>query len=178
MSETEDNPSRAPRFPYVGALLCAACVCAAAWTWMRFSYCWHVTPTELVRAYYGRRDHPSASGIYVRITALHDGWVELGQTPYLVLKDPTGSEAIVKVLFEVRPGSVASRAGTVVLAGRLTWASSVAAEAETLYIGIIQDANRAHGASVAGLVVGAMGVFVFGAAFRHWLGERRAFRPG
>ena len=29
---------------------------------------------------------------------------------------------------------------------------------------------------VAGLVVGAMGVFVFGAALRYWLGRRRAFR--
>jgi hypothetical protein len=32
------------------------------------------------------------------------------------------------------------------------------------------------GASIAGLVVGAMGVFVFTVALRHWLGERRAYR--
>jgi hypothetical protein len=36
-------------------------------------------------------------------------------------------------------------------------------------------AGRLHGASVAGLVVGAMGVFVFTVALRHWLRERRAF---
>jgi hypothetical protein len=30
--------------------------------------------------------------------------------------------------------------------------------------------------SIAGLAVGAMGVFVFAAALRHWLGERRRFR--
>ncbi|MHC4503115.1 MAG: hypothetical protein ACYTFI_07410 [Planctomycetota bacterium] len=30
--------------------------------------------------------------------------------------------------------------------------------------------GRFHGASIAGLVVGAMGVFVFTAALRHWLG--------
>jgi len=29
------------------------------------------------------------------------------------------------------------------------------------------------GASIAGLVVGAMGVFVFTVALRHWLKERR-----
>ena len=34
--------------------------------------------------------------------------------------------------------------------------------------------GRFHGASIAGLVVGAMGVFVFAVAFRHWLRERRA----
>jgi hypothetical protein len=37
-------------------------------------------------------------------------------------------------------------------------------------------ASRWHGASIAGLVVGAMGVFVFTVALRHWLGERRRFR--
>ncbi len=34
-------------------------------------------------------------------------------------------------------------------------------------------ASRFTGASIAGLVVGAMGVFVFAVALRHWLGERR-----
>jgi len=37
-------------------------------------------------------------------------------------------------------------------------------------------ASRFHPASIAGLVVGAMGVFVFTVALRHWLGERRAAR--
>jgi hypothetical protein len=37
-------------------------------------------------------------------------------------------------------------------------------------------ASRFHPASIAGLVVGAMGVFVFTVALRHWLGERRKFR--
>ncbi len=37
------------------------------------------------------------------------------------------------------------------------------------------EAGRLHGASIAGLVVGAMGVFVFTVALRHWLKERRAF---
>ena len=37
-------------------------------------------------------------------------------------------------------------------------------------------ASRFHGASIAGLVVGAMGVFVFTAALRHWLREQRRFR--
>ncbi len=36
-------------------------------------------------------------------------------------------------------------------------------------------ASRFHGASIAGLVVDAMGVFALTVALRHWLGERRRF---
>jgi hypothetical protein len=35
-------------------------------------------------------------------------------------------------------------------------------------------ASRFHGASVAGLVVGAMGIFIFGLYLRSWLRERKA----
>jgi hypothetical protein len=38
------------------------------------------------------------------------------------------------------------------------------------------DARRLAGPSIAGLVVGAKGLFVFAVALRHWLSERRAFR--
>ena len=38
MSETETNPAKPPRFPYVGALLCVACVGTAVRLWMRYSY--------------------------------------------------------------------------------------------------------------------------------------------
>jgi hypothetical protein len=36
-----------PRFPWVAALLCAASLGAAGWTWMRYSYAWDVTPKNL-----------------------------------------------------------------------------------------------------------------------------------
>ncbi len=47
----------------------------------------------------------------------------------------------------------------------------------TIGIGCHIDAtaSRFHGASIAGLIVGAMGVFVFTVALRHWVGERRKF---
>jgi hypothetical protein len=35
------------------------------------------------------------------------------------------------------------------------------------------ERGRFHPASIAGLVVGAMGVFMFSVALRHWLRERR-----
>ena len=40
------------------------------------------------------------------------------------------------------------------------------------------DVGRWTGASIAGLVVGAIGVFVFAVALRYWLNRRRAFRDG
>ncbi|MHC4199441.1 MAG: hypothetical protein ACYSU0_05570 [Planctomycetota bacterium] len=44
------------------------------------------------------------------------------------------------------------------------------------FLALDTTASRFHGATIAGLVVGAMGVFVFTVALRHWLGERRRFR--
>ena len=44
------------------------------------------------------------------------------------------------------------------------------------FIAVDARRSRFHGASIAGLVVGAMGVFVFTVALRHWLRERRKFR--
>ena len=44
---------------------------------------------------------------------------------------------------------------------------------DELIIMVTEPFSRFTGASIAGLVVGAMGVFVFTAALRHWLNERR-----
>ncbi|MHC4247932.1 MAG: hypothetical protein ACYS9X_02265 [Planctomycetota bacterium] len=47
-------------------------------------------------------------------------------------------------------------------------------------LGIDITASRFHGASIAGLVVGAMGCFIFGLYLRTWLRERKALasQPG
>ncbi|MHC4202517.1 MAG: hypothetical protein ACYSU0_21205, partial [Planctomycetota bacterium] len=42
-----DDPARPPRFPYVAALLCAACVGMAGYLWMRYSYAWDVGPEQM-----------------------------------------------------------------------------------------------------------------------------------
>ncbi|MHC4506033.1 MAG: hypothetical protein ACYTFI_22285, partial [Planctomycetota bacterium] len=39
MSEEEDTPRRHVRFPFVAAVLCAACVAMAAWLWIKYSCC-------------------------------------------------------------------------------------------------------------------------------------------
>ncbi len=40
--------------------------------------------------------------------------------------------------------------------------------------GVDASASRFHGASVAGLVVGAMGCFIFGLYLRRWMRVRKA----
>ena len=47
MQESDRTP---PRFPFVAAALCAGCIGAAASTWMRYSYCWQTSVTELTES--------------------------------------------------------------------------------------------------------------------------------
>ena len=54
MPETETNPGKPHRFPYVAAFLCAACVGGAVWTWMRYSYVWDTDTTALNQPLRGR----------------------------------------------------------------------------------------------------------------------------
>jgi hypothetical protein len=46
---------------------------------------------------------------------------------------------------------------------------------EYRFVVVDAAASRLTAQSIAGLVVGAMGVFVFAVAFRHWVRQRRAF---
>lgn len=68
MGRMSDDPTKPPRFPFVAALLCTACVGAGAWTWMRYSYCWTYELDELPGAL---RRHGAGElyGRYVRIPA-------------------------------------------------------------------------------------------------------------
>lgn len=53
MDHPADNappPSPHARFPWAPALLCAASLAMAGWTWMRFSYAWDATPESLLAA--------------------------------------------------------------------------------------------------------------------------------
>jgi hypothetical protein len=118
-----DDPVKSPRFPFVAALLCAACLGAAVWTWMIYSYAWDVTPANVADDRFPDWAH--------RYVALRGDELLHGR----VVEYPEG-------------------------------------------LAVDTTASRFHGASIAGLVVGAMGVFVFSVALRHWLGERRRFREG
>ncbi len=63
--------------------------------------------------------------------------------------------------------------GEVALVGRIETGGMKAVTGDG-YVNALS--GRFTGASVAGLVVGAMGVLVVTVALRHWLGERRKFR--
>jgi hypothetical protein len=184
-----DDLATPPRFPYVGAVLCAACIGAAAWTWMRYSYAWDVTPADisaarLPEAYhngswpYGRRYVRLEGVLRIRQNVGDGGDYSFNPTRFTL---SNGQRIDVQLKREGIPDDETKRQ----IPGRLSMVSSI--DLDDLEGGsIIADCTpylqvghgRLTGASVAGLVVGAMGVFVFTVALRHWLGERRKFREG
>ncbi len=54
------------------------------------------------------------------------------------------------------------------------WISDESDDLPKYVLRVMEDASRLHPASVAGLVVGAMGCFIFGLYLRRWLREKKA----
>jgi hypothetical protein len=171
-------------FPWIQLVFCLACLSMAAWTWMRYSYVWDLSAsyihdrTELI--YNG--EWPA--GACVRVEA---EWSDRGAWRALVLAgsgsadvpvDATGTADIhgiatarwgrVGVDYIQDPGGLpigyehARHVLTPEGYGRFVWPC------------VTVGAGRFTGESVAGLVVGAMGVFIFGLYLRRWLVERKA----
>ncbi len=180
-----DDPAKPPRFPFVAALLCAACIGLATWTWMRYSYCWTLTRGLPSSFLLGRRFPLDA---YVRIegtpgacdmfglsppTDSRRGGVMLVRMGKRVYGDGTvGYTAKVRVFGAGAPPS----SELLVLSGRLTDSTIVHGENGADHqadADLNTSLRRFHPASIAGLAVGAMGVFVFAVALRAWLRERR-----
>jgi len=227
MSETEVDPAKPPRFPYVAALLCTACVGAAVWTWMRYSYAWDATPSDFwternfeshpVPGLRWATDDPRTErpicqdeswiDAYVRVRG--DRWaasaediIPDGETlfpdvrPYgcILLYDVEGRRIEVEAP-DVRAAMWERFTGgerlVVQASGPATGRARLSARTQrgSREIYIDTTASRFTGASVAGLVVGAMGMFIFALALRDWLGGRgsipvwgfrgfRGHRPG
>ena len=179
-----DNPATPPRFPYIAALLCAMCVGAAAWTWMRYSYAWEVTPADLHRAFteYSCEDWHD---YYVRVNGegllFGEGYgADLaparGDSGHMNVQKLEGNSALF-----IFPPSNVGVGGPPANGFRGRVLVPLRVHRKDIYpepAVICWTASRFHGASIAGLVVGVMGVFVFTVALRHWLGERRKFREG
>ena len=191
MPKIEANPARPPRFPYVGALLCAGCVGMAGYLWMRYSYVWDVSPTDmkLLWAKSAGGKITRFDGMLVRITA---------KTPFATV--PPGAPSVAEVVlidhddhssvsltaqvprsrlgpeyrvFEGDPGFTMDREyPSITLVGRK--GSYRYPKYRPGPTRLDCYASRFHPASVSGLVVGAMGLFVFTVALRHWLRERKA----
>lgn len=161
MSDAE--APRRPRFPWVALALCLASVGAAAWLWMRYSYCWDITPDDLCKG--------STRGRYVRLRSKRaSDFPPTGREFRHIMVEPPDSRGFVFVRVpyafkcgEDRAAAFRGRAGGPDYEG-----GPVAGRMEL-------DATRGrfHAASIAGLVVGAWGVFVFAAAFLHWRRRRR-----
>jgi hypothetical protein len=162
-----------PPFPYVAVALFAGCVVAAVWMWMRYSYAWDVQPKDVCLFDESGVNLPNRyMGRYVRLKGVFADELPPSVFPGPVVdhlvRDPSNKAAEVSVC---SGGAEAPAPGTrVLVCGRVV--------PPFLGIDLIINSTRSrwHGASIAGLVVGAMGVFVFTVALRHWMRERRRFR--
>ncbi|MHC4200865.1 MAG: hypothetical protein ACYSU0_12810, partial [Planctomycetota bacterium] len=143
------------RFPWVALALCVLSVGAAAWLWMRYSYCWDVTPDDLCKE--------STRGRYVRLrsTGASDWSFDAGRGGRVVLVEPP--DCNVCVFVRVPDAFKCDEAGAAAFRGRAGRRSD---EGRPVTGRMELDATRGrfHPASIAGLVVGAWGVFIFASA--------------
>jgi len=161
------------RFPWVQLVFCLACLTMTVWTWMRYSYVWDVVPEE----FWKESDH---MGSYNPV-------IEEKSTGEVVVAERYMNHALAGYFLRVRgPSDCVGVQGGIVHVGwpgRMdvkpspTAAFEGRARVETMtggFFAIVLDTSdsRLHGASVAGLVVGAMGCFIFGLYLRRWLREK------
>jgi len=174
---TDASPSPFRRFPWVQLVFCVACLTMTAWTWMQFSYCWESPLSSLAR----KADSGSITGRYVQVNGIvNGGWHLKGLAgEFLVCSDTwpdsnnqrTPFDAAV-ILDRTAKGPPEPRNhDALTVAGRVVEVDLVL---EASLPTIDTTASRLHGASVAGIVVGSMGVFIFGLYLRRWVKERRA----
>ncbi len=191
-----DDLTKPSRFPYLAALLCAACAGATVWTWMTYSYAWSTTPEDVADRFEQR--HAARLKLPNRTRRGTCDFAELIQ-PYLAVRGTISMDyyrmgETVDGHFSLSGQEQFARGDlNVVLAadakvgdfgvertylGRLRCVKGAGGIGREPCASVMLDtaASRFTGASIAGLVVGAMGVFVFTVALRHWLGERRKFR--
>jgi hypothetical protein len=169
--------SARPHFPYVAAAICAVCVAAAAWTWMRYSYAWDVAADrvlELVKRD-GVRDGPTSTRFLVgRYASLSGGTIDRS-SPGITRESP---------FFEGWTYRIPRCNGCILIAVRTTPDASPHADARLTgrfvrYDGLVQHcfdftASRFTWHSITGLAVGAVGVFVLGFYLRRWLRRLKA----
>lgn len=174
MGDAEGTPddARPIRFPFVAAALCVTSLTAAVWLFFRYSYAWDVRPDDLTGDFDDPlgdvRNHPML-GRYVRLGGVfhEDRGAHRGR-----MAEAAGASPVVPVFLD-RTEPLPAKVTEVILRGRvvLEWGESTTPD-PTVSVDCTQ--GRWHGASVAGFVVAAWGVFIFAAALRHWLGLRRA----
>jgi hypothetical protein len=144
---------------------------------MRYSYAWDVPAEEVFQLVMrdGVRDGPASTRLLIgRYARLSGGAID------------TSSCGITSdsPFFEGWNYRIPGCNGCILIAVRTTPDASPSTDANLTgrfvrFDGLVQhcfdySASRWHGASIAGLVVGAMGAFIFGIYLRRWLHERKA----
>ncbi len=189
-----DHPAKPPRFPYIATLLCAGCVSVAVWLFPP------MLELDVTADHFGRicagSDRSAYADVFFRVSldpeaewiivpvALSDGH-SFNSPVYMPTvderpssSDPSDTFRIVDrsksfAVYTMDGNAPVSFRGKTVLAGRLLVDPDRRAGP-----GGFLDTSRGRfpADAIAGLVVGAMGVFVFTVALRHWLKERRKSR--
>jgi hypothetical protein len=180
-------------------VFCLACLAMAALTWMRYSYCWPINVREIARS--ERRSESGAPlsppylGRFVEVKGivhaagryegelggdLASGRVTPSRHTWIALDWPgrATSRGMAILEFSTAPPE---RGSQVTVRGRVDAQEELARDSgiEVQYL-LDGTQGRLHPASVAGLVVGAMGCFIFGLYLRRWLVDRKALasQPG
>lgn len=176
MSHTEGTPGfpRPPRFPFVAAALCVASLVAAAWLFFRYSYVWDVRAGDFAGCYDYPHCHPML-GRYVRLGGVFRE--DRGAHRGTVTGAREGGHEVPILLDWTEP--IPEKEADVELQGRVVLARSQGSIAiPHRKVAVDCTHSRWHGATVAGFVVGAWGVFIFAVALGHWLGLRRGHTVG
>ena len=176
VTNTEPTPAFR-RFPWVQLVFCIACLAMTAWTWMRYSYAWEVTARSVAEREM-TLDNLGRPGPLLCIRANvveHEvvkswSWFENCAVASLVLDD--GAGGVVHLYAAVPEESKIIADKQLVLAGRIFWSFPAPDASAVFYLDA--TVSRFHPTSVAGLVVGAMGLFIFTLYLRSWLRERNA----
>jgi hypothetical protein len=181
------------RFPWIQLVFCLACLSMTGWTWMRYSYCWPIHVREIARSEWRSEAGPSLSSSHL------DRFVEVKAIVYAVgrIEGEYGGSVVSGRVTPSRytwlafewPGRVTSRGMAILelstappergslatVRGRVDAQEEMARD-RGFDICYFLDGTRGrwHPASIAGLVVGAMGCFIFGLYLRAWLRERKA----
>jgi hypothetical protein len=155
--------AKSTRFPFIAAAVCLVCLGVTGWTWMRYSYCWDMALAQL------NRTHPDdLEGWFVRtegdLSLAEDEWSYLGQ-------------ATKGFFFHPRGMPLPDVGSHIVVTGRAVGLRRLPGPLSSVAPSIDCAASRFTWQSITGLIVGAIGVGVFGLTLRKWLMVRHQAAP-
>jgi len=154
------------RFPSIQFVFCLACLGMASYTWMRFSYMWDFQ-SELLRQQArvptaGEAGWPCQAFIRILPAGIRQEHQFLGPVIGVRRHMPDGRD-VYTVYSDMAP-----------VVGRYKRTDDPGLFPLAMPHYMDTAASRFHPGSVAGLVVGAMGAFIFGLYLRGWFRERKA----